>query len=82
MKDGEQMAIIKNVKFGMNGSHFVQLWFEVVGEGWGAGQSLSVDHAVDLIKEHNIDDIKYLEGKPCMVDIQNGVVTFLRLIKI
>lgn len=77
------MAIIKDIKVGYIDHAGVGVSFSVNGEGWGAGVHLSFEEVAEWLKENYIDDIKTLNGKPCIVEIdENRTVNFKRFLKI
>ena len=77
------MAIMKDVGFGMRDSHFVMLWFTAYDtESSASLQCIPAEQAIELLKKHGISDIKNLEGKPCWIRYENGLVKFVDLIKI
>lgn len=80
--NGEQMAIIKDIKYGYVERAGVCVSFTVSGEHWGAGVILDPAKVAEWLKENYIEDLKSLNGKPCIVKVEGGIVTFKRFIKI
>ena len=75
-----ELAIIKGVGYGVRDRNHPMLWFEVSFLGGGALICLPQDQANRLIKEKMIYNIKDMEGKPCIVDVEErGMVTFVGL---
>lgn len=80
----KQMAIIKNVTFGYNRDcGKVGLSFTVyLDEGSAAGQFISDNEALEVIKKFDVSDVNDLDGKPCWVESDNHYVKFLSPCKI
>lgn len=81
MEDGEQLAIISGPGFGLRDTSWPVLWFGVSMLGAGALQCFQGQEALDFVKANDITDIKHLDGKPCVVDVQRNTVRFKRLFK-
>jgi hypothetical protein len=65
----EELAVIKNVHFGMRDAPWPCLWFSVDTLHYGSLQILHYEDAVKLIKKHSIYKIEDLEGRPCIVEM-------------
>ena len=75
----EELAIIKDVSFGMRDVGFVNLSFTVEACVYSALQILGKHEALKLINDNKIINIKDLEGKPCIIEVDGGTMKFLRL---
>lgn len=74
----EQVAIIRNVKIGAEDHYGAALWFDMyISEASAALWVMPLEDAKDIIGR--FDDIKYLEGKPCWVEVDGPMIRFLRL---
>lgn len=74
----KQVAIIKNVRVGAEDHYGAALWFDMyISEGSCALWIIPIAEAADIIGR--FDDIKHLEGKPCWVEVDNGIIRFLKL---
>jgi len=81
----KQMAIMKNVKFGLQlDCGKVGLSFSVyLDECSAANQFISGDKALEIIKKFGVEDVEDLNGKPCWVETDGHFsVKFLEPCKI
>ena len=80
----EQLAIIKNVGFGLRDVGFPCIWFETnISKSIGALQVLSGDKQIfGIIRESDVYDIKDLNGMSCWVEVKNNLIKYLRMSKI
>lgn len=79
----EKMAIIKDVGIGLRDAGVPILWFTVyVSECGAALQIFNWNDAGKLIKEAGVYAVTQLEGKPCLVDEDNQLIKFVRILKI
>jgi len=76
----EEMAVIQGIHIGCRDVGTPVLWFGVKFLGGGSLQILGWDDAFTLLKESRVSDFTSLDGKPCVVDVDKGVVTFKRLL--
>lgn len=71
------MAVMKGVRFGVNGLGEVGLSFGAyVAEGIGAPVFLNAADACAVIALYDVGDTRNLEGKPCWVKVVNGLCVF------
>ena len=77
----KELAIMHNIQFGVYDRDKAALWFNVDMLGRGALLCLYPEQAIELIEKYGITDIKNLEGAPCIVDIEDGIVRFDDLYK-
>lgn len=80
MATREEMAVITGVGFGIRDTNRCILWFGVKMLHGGSLQVLSAEEAIALIEGSEIRDIKDLEGKPCVCEIEGNSVIFKRLL--
>ena len=80
----EQLAIIKDVSIGIKDAPYNPcLYFlTYIAEGLASAHYLTWDEAAIVLKDANISDIKYLNGKPCWVEAEGNMIKFLRIAKI
>jgi hypothetical protein len=80
----EELAIIKDVSFGVRDINQANLSFSVHTKDYGVLQVLGALEAIELIEKHQIRNIEHLEGKPCIVDVDHraGTIVFKDLKKI
>ena len=72
----EEMAIMKNVKIGINDRGVPGLSFECAQENCGASQFLSWEKTGELFKATGFHSVDQFEGKPCIVEkAGNGGMT-------
>jgi len=81
MDDNEELAIIKDVGFGLRDGETPILWFEADMKGSGALLAFWDEDALKFVKDNNVIDIKHLNGKPCIVSVDRGLVKFVRIFK-
>ena len=84
MNDGEQMAIIEKIGVGRRDVDRPIIFFDVIGDGWGALQILELDdpRAHELLMAAY--DIHDLNGRACVVDcgpFVGDTVKFVRLLR-
>lgn len=77
----EQLAIIKNPKFGVGDRGEVVLTFEAyINESTAALQVLSADDGVKFLRAYGVSDASYLAGKPVWMDTSRpGLSIFKRV---
>lgn len=79
----KQMAIIKEVSFGLRDVGKVNLSFSTyISECEAALQVLFRDEYEKLIMDGGIKDIKELDGKPCWVEVTGNLIDFIEFCKI
>ena len=76
-----EMAIMKHVSFGLRDTNHAAIWFDVSMLGCGSLLSIPRNDVIKFMEENDISDLRNLEGKPCVVNRDGGMVTFVRLIK-
>ena len=65
----KEMAIMKDVKFGVRDISKANLSFTVhTVRGTASLQVLGVPQTIKLIEKHQITDISRLEGHPCIIE--------------
>ena len=78
----ERMAIIENPTFGIRDIGTPMVYFEV---SWHPKKSALVffanEKALDFVRENHIQDIRDLEGKPCIIRLDGGIAKFKELFK-
>ena len=72
--------MIKDVGIGVRDTNRPILWFDARTLSGCALQVLEWDDAGKLIAEAGLSEVRYLEGKPCVVERINGLVQFKRLL--
>lgn len=76
----KQMAIMKNVTFGMNDRDQVGLTFTTyLSESQAAGQFIPGELALEVIKKYGVSNVNQLNGKPCWVETDE--LTFIKFIE-
>jgi hypothetical protein len=50
----------------------------VLGEASAASLCLDFDEAIKLLEQLEVTDVYALDGKPCLVAEENGIIKFLR----
>ena len=75
----EELAIMKNVQFGVRDTNFASLWFSVSMLSCGALLSIPRDEVIKFIEDNQITDINNLNGRACVVDRTGNNVKFVRL---
>jgi hypothetical protein len=74
----EQMAIIRNVGIGARDVGRACLWFDTyITESSAALQIVTWEDAAKILAK--VYDVKELEGRPCVVDVQGQIIKFVRL---
>ena len=74
----EQVAIVRNVKIGMDDRAGPCLRFDTyTSESSAASQFITWEEAAKIVA--TVDDIRQLEGKPCWVDVEGNLIKFLRM---
>ena len=74
----EQMAIIKGVGIGIRDVGRPVLWFEVNSmDGGGALQVFGWEEAAEIIKAYGIYEVHSLNGKPCRVEVGDGMMRYI-----
>ena len=77
------MGIMKGVAFGVRDTNRAMLWFNVYEDECSASlQCIPAARAIELIEKHGIEDVKNLEGRPCWVQHENGLVRFVDFVKL
>ena len=78
----EELGVIKNVGFGMRDFHNGPgLWWDVHTLSGLALHSFFGESAAKVIKDANVYDIKFLEGKVCVCEVGDGLIKFVRMFK-
>jgi hypothetical protein len=77
----EEMAMMEEVGVGARDVGKPVLWFTVGGEGWGALQVFDIadDEARELLAA--VYDVRELNGRLCVVEKDDGIVRFKRLVR-
>lgn len=75
----EQLAIIKDIHIGIRDTNHCICWFTVEILSGGALLILSIEEIQRIIEKHSIYKLEDLNNKPCVVEINNGLVKFKRL---
>jgi hypothetical protein len=74
----EQVAIIRNVGIGGRDVGRPVLWFDTyIRESSAALQIIGWEQAGELLA--GIREVRELEGRPCWVEADGGMIKFLRL---
>jgi hypothetical protein len=80
--NGEQLAIIKNVGYGLRDIGHPCLWFDtMVEDSTGALQVFRGEEAGPIIEDAGVYDVHEMEGKACWVIKDEGMIKFLRMAK-
>lgn len=74
----EQLGIAKGVGFGMRDCSSPVLWFEVSTLAGNSLQVFGMDETARIVKEANVRDIRQLEGRACVVEVERHAMVFLR----
>jgi len=75
----EELAIMKNVQFGVRDRDHAHLWFDVDMLGCGALLYIPGNEVIKFIEDNHITDIKNLNGRACVVNVDKSLVRFVRL---
>ena len=79
MEGKENLAIIREVGIGLRDTGIPILWFTTYEtETSAALQVLSWELAAQLIRDYKLCDVEDLEGQPCWVKKEGGVMRYLR----
>ena len=80
----EQLAIIRRPGYGTRDFRGkVGLWFDTyTSETSGALQCLFGEDADRVFHESGVYSVEKLEGKPCWVECEGGMMKFLRMAKL
>lgn len=79
----KKLAIMKDVGYGCRDTNGVCLWFDTyVTEGTAALQVLFNPEADKVIRASGVYNVRELEGKPCWVEDNQGMIHFLEVAKI
>lgn len=80
----KQLAIMRNVSFGMRDTSHPCMWFEVkMDEGSASFLMLSWEKAGQVIKDADIKDVKDFDGHACWVEVEDHhTVRFLGIAKL
>ena len=84
MEPQETLAIIKEVGFGMRDGLKPMLWFTTyLSENTAALQCFTDPNEYEaIIKDADVYDVRKLDGRPCWVVRDNGIMRFRRIAKI
>ena len=74
----EELAIIKNVGFGMRDMNKPVLWFTVETLYYNSLLFFTGNDILDFIKKANVYDCKDINGRTCIVETNEGTLKFLR----
>ena len=78
----EQLAIMRNVGYGLRDTNRPCLWFDAYISEHGVALHLLFGEDVDkAIYDAKVYDIKSLNGYPCWVEIDDNIMRFLRVWK-
>ncbi len=73
----EQMAIINEVGIGLRDTGKPVLWFTVhLLDGGAALNVFGWEGAAEIIKAYGLEEVGHLNGKPCRVEVQNGLIKY------
>jgi len=73
-----QLAIMRNVGIGMRDTNAPCLWFDTqTTESIGALQVLSWADAEQVIRKTGVYKVESLEGWPCWVEQDHGILRFI-----
>lgn len=75
----KELAIIHKPGVGTRDVDKAVFWFEVETLNYSALQVMSWEDAGKLIEKHKIENLKNLEGKPCVVEVKDGTIVFVDL---
>jgi len=76
----EQLGIIKRVGYGLRDVGYPVLWFTIyTSEHCASLQVFRGEESDRVITEADVYDVKLLEGKPCWVIVDGGLMTFKRM---
>ncbi len=79
----EQLGVIKEVGVGLYDRNEPILWFTVyVGDASASLQWFEWEKAGKIIKDYNVRDVKSMNGRTCWVEVDKGIMTYLRASKI
>ncbi len=74
----EQMAIINEVGIGIRDVGEPVLWFSVnLLGGRGALQVFDWRQAAEIIKAYSLYEVHSLSGKPCRVEVGDGMMKYI-----
>jgi hypothetical protein len=73
----EQMAIISEVGIGLRDVGRPVLWFTTTIMGGGAALNVfSWEQAAEIIRAYDLEEVHSLKGKPCKVDVGDGMMRY------
>lgn len=76
----EKVAIIKQIRIGVCDRGYASLSFHTfVSECEAAMQLLNWVEAKKVIEDAGVADVKDLEGKPCWVNEERGLIVFVKM---
>jgi hypothetical protein len=78
MGDDERLAVIVGIHVGMRDTDYPVLWFNTEWPGGGSLQAFNWGEAGDLIRQSGCYRLEDLEGKTCIVTIEDGYARFKR----
>lgn len=79
----EKLAIIKRPQYGVNDRGSVSLRFTTYfSESAAADHDLYGDDAAKVFLDANVSNVDKLDGLPCYVNVEHGIVQFIRVAKI
>ena len=71
------MAIIKEVGIGLRDTSKPILWFTVqILDGRAALNVFSWEQAAEIIEEYSLDEVSSLNGMPCQVKVEDGMMKY------
>lgn len=85
------MAVIKNVHLGVGDRGFPCLWFDTyISESaaalqvfaWGGALDAQKPSAYSVLLESGVSDVAHLAGKTCWVEVDGGMIKFLKMAQI
>jgi len=83
MLEPKVLAIIKGVGFGVRDTSHAMLWFTAYESETSASlQCIPAEQAVELLEKHGIANVTDLEGKPCWLQRDNGLIKFIDFVRI
>jgi hypothetical protein len=83
MSDEKTLAIMKGVGFGVRDTSRAMLWFTAcTSEASASLQCIPAEQAVKLLENHGIANVRDLEGKPCWIKYDNGLIKFVDFARI
>ena len=73
----KQMAIINEVGIGLRDTAKPILWFTVhLLDGRAALNLFTWEQAAEIIEEYGLEEVSSLNGKPCQVEVEDGMMKY------